>query len=311
MEEIDSIYQELENKSNQLVPKVAELDIKITTYTNWSWGFVIIGFIVAFFGIVCYIFPEINGSLTLNELGDYFAGTVASSWSLAGLFFIYVAFLGQKQQLINQQIEITHSQAEVKATRHELKGQKEQLIEQNKTAKLQRFENTFFALLTNHTSMVNDIDIRKKVINSGGYSVSAQGRDCFKVFYQRFAKECSTTAHKAQLLVEELPISDTIDCYMKSYHQNQADLGHYFRNLYHTLKLIKEESIIENKKRYSNLLRAQLSSYELGLLFYNCLGEYGNEKFYPLIEDFDFLKNLDRDLILNKDHFKEYPSLNN
>ncbi|NVK09437.1 MAG: hypothetical protein HWD89_10305 [Tenacibaculum sp.] len=307
MEDIESIYQELEIKRNQLEPKVSELDTKIDTYTKWAWGFVIFGFIVAAFGVICYLFPQIDGNLTLNELGDYFAGTVASSWSLAGLFFIYVAFIGQKQQLLNQQIEIIHSQVEVKATRFELQGQKEQLIEQNKTAKFQRFENTFFALLNNHTSMVNDIDIRKKDINSGGYSVSAQGRDCFKVFYTRFTKECNESSIKSKLM----PISETVECYMKSYHQNQADLGHYFRNLYHTLKLIKEEDIIENKKRYSNLLRAQLSSYELALLFYNCLGEYGREKFYPLIEDFDFLKNIDRDLLINQDHISEYPSLNN
>lgn len=30
-----------------------------------------------------------------SELGDFLGGTVGSLWSLAGLIFVYVAFLGQ------------------------------------------------------------------------------------------------------------------------------------------------------------------------------------------------------------------------
>ena len=123
--------EEIENKKAELDPIIKQLENKIKIYTNWAWAFVIIGFAVALIGLACFFVPSISGKLSLNELGDYFAGTVASSWSLAGLFFIYVAFLGQKQQLINQQIEMQYSQAEIKATRFELAGQKEQLVEQN------------------------------------------------------------------------------------------------------------------------------------------------------------------------------------
>ena len=49
------------------------------------------------------------------------------------LISIYFFFRAEKlhKQLINQQIELSYNQAEVKATRYELRGQKEQLIEQN------------------------------------------------------------------------------------------------------------------------------------------------------------------------------------
>lgn len=99
---------------------------------------------------------------------------------------------------------------------------------------------------------------------------------------------------------------NTLESYMEFYHENQADLGHYFRNMNHILKLIKETDYIVNKKRYSNLLRAQLSSYELVLLFYNALGVYGVEKFKPLIEEYSFLKNLDWSLIFDATHIDEY-----
>jgi len=305
METIEDIYKQIDKKIEKLEPKVKELETKTKNYTYWAWAFVIIGFVVASIGLYAYFNQNEQNQFTLNELGDYFAGTVASAWALAGLFFIYVAFLGQKQQLINQQIELSYNQAEVKATRYELRGQKEQLIEQNKTAKLQRFENTFFSLLKNHSSMVNDIDLR-----SGG-NITEQGKDCIKTFYKRFRNKCQGYVNTNQLLIEELPIDQAIEFYMEMYHSNQADLGHYFRNLYHILKLLKNENVISDKKKYSNLLRAQLSSYELAILFYNCLGDYGYEKFYPLIEQFDFLKNLDRDLLISPDHLNEYETLKN
>jgi hypothetical protein len=284
------------------------LNSKIKIFTNWAWAFVYFGLIVSVFGLFCYVFPSVIEELSLNELGDFYAGSVASSWSLAGLFFIYVAFLGQKQQLINQQIELLFNQGELKATRIELSGQREQLFEQNKTFKQQRFENTFFQLLANHMSTVNSIDIRQKSDQTGEYSISAQGKDCFKIFYNRFYKKCKTKAGKVSKIfdVNELNMKDVLQSYMEFFTQNQADLGHYFRNMYHILKFINEEDIIKNKKRYSNLLRAHLSSYELSILFYNGLGDYGTEKFKPLIEQFSFLKNLDIDLIISREHINEY-----
>lgn len=293
---IEDIYKEIDFKKAELEPQIEDLSNKINRFTKWAWAFVIIGFVVAGFGILCYLFPCISGKLTLNELGDYLSGSVASAWSLAGLFFIYVAFIGQKQQLINQQIEILYSQAEIKATRFELEGQKEQLVEQNKTLRQQRFENTFFQLINNHNSIVDSIDLRKWSPKTNSYSISSQGRDCFEVFYKRIKSECKN----------DFTIKNTLDAYMLFYNQNQADLGHYFRNMYHILKLIKETDFITNKKRYSSLLRAQLSSYELVLLFYNTLGVYGVEKFKPLIEEYSFLKNLDWNLIFDSTHIDEY-----
>lgn len=310
-DKIEEIFNEIDIKKQLLEPLINELESKVKKFTNWAWTFVYIGIAIFIFGICNYIFPNILEKLTLNELGDFFAGSVASTWSLAGLFFIYVAFLGQKQQLVNQQIELLYNQGELKATRIELSGQKEQLFEQNKTFKQQRFENTFFQLLGNHIATVDSIDIRRKSRSTDEYSISAQGRDCFQIFYRRFTLNCNRYNKNPNLQISDLELSVIIKSFMEFYHEHQADLGHYFRNMYHILKFIKEEKIQTDKKRYSNLLRAQLSSYELSILFYNGLGDYGNEKFFPLIEEFDFLKNLDRDLLINKAHLSEYGTLSN
>ena len=45
------------------------------------------------------------------------------------------------------------------------------------------------------------------------------------------------------------------------------------------------------------MLRAQMSDYELGLVFYNCLSDNGIEKFKPLAEKYALFNNI-RDKVL-------------
>ncbi|WP_416372515.1 putative phage abortive infection protein [Empedobacter brevis] len=49
-----------------------------------------------------------------------------------------------------------------------------------------------------------------------------------------------------------------------------------------------------------SIARAQLSSSEQILLFYNCIHENGREKFMPLIEKYTLFNNIDFSLLVNK-----------
>jgi len=298
-QEIEHETSRIESKVSENESKVDSLESKISTFNCIAWTMIGFGFLVAIIGICFYTHkPSEYG---LNLLGDFYAGSVASIWSLAGLFFIYVAFLGQRQQLLSQQIEILYSRLEVKHTRLELKGQKEEMKIQNSTLLQQRFESTFFQLLRNHQDIVNGIDIRVKNNRVGDWTVSSQGRDCFKVFYERFKRETGNCEG----------IDEYLDVYMNFYFKHQADLGHYFRNLYHILKYVDNAIEIdkESKFTYTSLLRALLSSYELSLIFYNGLGRYGKDYFRPLIEKYSFLKNVDDTLLLKMQHKSEYKKL--
>lgn len=65
----------------------------------------------------------------------------------------------------------------------------------------------------------------------------------------------------------------------KPFSGHSQRLGHYFRHLYLTVKSIVNSDAIdsyEEKMRYLNILRAQLSNHEQIILFYNWLGGYGN-----------------------------------
>lgn len=299
--EIRTATERIETRKTEFEGTISTLEDKIKTYTNWAWIFIGLGFLFGIVGLGIYLCKD-SSTFNLNLLGDFYGGSVASLWSLAGLFLIYVAFLGQKQQLLNQQMEIMYSQLEVKYTRLELEGQKQEMIEQNKTLRQQKFDNTFFQLLNTHSNIINSMDLRKYSSKS---DVIAEGRDCFNTFYLKLEHYIKTKDRKLKLNPKTDKLENTIDSYHLFYEKDQNNLGHYYRNLYHIIKFVNR-SDVSNKKTYTNFVRAQLSSHELVLIFYNCLSHNGNEKFKPLIEKYALLKNMNKSLVFNPSHLDEY-----
>ncbi len=301
---MNDVEQEIHNSSlriskreGEIVNEIDKLNSKVKLFTIIAWGLIVLGIVVAICAIL-YFFKFNSGS-NLKPLDEFMSGSVAAVWSLAGLFFIYVAFLGQKQQLLNQQLEIMYSQLEVKYTRLELSGQKEEMKEQNSTLRQQKFETTFFQLLNLFNSIVNSLDLR----NSRSKEVTTSGRDCFEVFYRRLNSYINQ--QKINLQQQEVTIEVYINAYDEFYNVNKSDMSHYFRTLYHIIKFIHNSSI-DNKKQYIAVTRAQLSSYEQILLFYNCLHVNGKDKFSPLIEDYALFKNIDEGLLFDPNHKSHY-----
>ncbi|WP_207758919.1 putative phage abortive infection protein [Flavobacterium aurantiibacter] len=301
--EIENASRRIETRQGEIDIELGQLITQIDRYTTWAWRFVWFGAAIGVLSTLFFLCKNNDSGFGLNLLGDFMAGTVASIWSLAGLFFIYVAFLGQKQQLLNQQLEIMYSQLEVKYTRLELSGQKEEMMLQNKTLRQQKFENTFFQLLTLFSSIVNSLDLRK---SRSSTEVISTGRDCFEIFYKRLVIFLTNrNQHTAGYKKENATLDEVILAYEDLYNNDKSDMSHYFRTIYHIVKFV-DTSDIENKKQYIAIARAQLSSYEQILIFYNCLHENGSEKFKPLIEKYSLFKNIDGSLLINKDHLTEY-----
>ncbi|MCK4825872.1 putative phage abortive infection protein [bacterium] len=221
-----------------------------------------------------------------GQFGDLFGGLNALFSGLAFAGLIYTIYL-QRNELKLQRLEL-------KQTRIELKGQKEQLKAQNETFLKQNFDSAFFQLLRFHNDILNSINLPL-----GPKRPTLNGRDCFREFYARFAKHYRANVGEQTGLEQ---INTSYIAFAKGY---QSDLGHYVRNLYNIIKYI-DSSSVEDKQMYANLVRAQLSSYELLLLFYNCLRELGFDKFKPLIEKYTLLKNIPYDKLISPEHKKLY-----
>lgn len=166
--------------------------------------------------------------------------------------------------------------------------QSTQFESQAKALDKQVFENTFFQLLGFNNQIINSasIDVKVALPDHELVYVYGNGRGAFKSLYGYLVK-----------LLKAYQYTEHSLTYTR-FHSDFGDtLGHYFRNIYQILKLIDASSFsAQEKKEYSNILRAQLSKYELGILFYNCISPLGSEKFKPLLEKYEFFEHLANDL---------------
>lgn len=281
----------------------------------------------------------ISNDQTQGVFGDQFGSVNAlfSGFALAGIIYTIVL---QKKELSLQREELEETREEFKI--------------QNITLKKQRFENTFFQLLTLHNDIVENMNIE---VFDGKYEKRKFFEGALKQLkfkstnfeYYKYSFALKLTEDEINLFLDdktqphiylnrldenerreiekftENQYNDfkaiTIDKkeeyiqkdYLDFFTTYQDSLGHYFRNLYHIFKYVYfTDLIIEEEKRvYSNIVRAQLSSDELVLLFYNSLtpinfsgnkSSLGYPKFKYLIEHFDVLQNMSRTLLLDINH---------
>lgn len=181
-----------------------------------------------------------------------------------------------------------------------------------KLARKSQFENVFFNMTSTFEEIVSHLvykepvkDMANPLIQSSLYQSNEvttatipktekiyQGRQIFRYLYL----EKFVTGGNGQVvrgikgLVETSPgIS------MNDIRENFFDgtLDHYFRYAYRIVKYIKTSKLIDDDERegYASIFRAQLSCFELWILFFNCLGMDEN-KFKHLVEDYHLFNNI-------------------
>lgn len=170
------------------------------------------------------------------------------------------------------------------------------LYEQRKQFYKQQFETSFFELLSLHNEIVNSMVINVNV----GHPVT--GRSCFANYYDVFNDKYQKTKDK---LIKHDAIIYINAAYRVFFSDAQPEIGPYFRNLFNILKFV-HNSQVDEKKMYVNFIRSQMSTYQLAVLFYNCLSINGVEKFKPLIEHYEFFEDMDFDLLLDFEHVDLY-----
>jgi hypothetical protein len=89
-----------------------------------------------------------------------------------------------------------------------------------------------------------------------------------------------------------LEASEIINIYDIVFNRYKDSLSHYFRTLYHIIKLIDKNKSID-KQFYISIIRSNLTAQESTILMYNCLHKLGVEKFKPLAEKYTLLKYID------------------
>lgn len=289
----------------RIINDLNKLEISIKWFKRSAFFLIVLGFSCLY---IVYYQNEYVHPMQWNEVGDFLSGTMVGIWSLAGLIFIYVAFLGQKQQMIYQQQELQLNRDDLELNRQEiqqtnttLKLQRKEMAQQNETAKRQQFESLFFNMIDTHLKIVDDLDTTFSVYDdfiSNNKEYNSSGRDVFMNAFNL-------------LIRPEKDGEDRIKAYQKLYGEKSAEFGHYYRFLYRIISRIDEQQFIsrslfdptgnpdrefalynyEIRYEYTSIIRSLLSDEELEMLFYNML-LYSDLKFKALIEKYCLLKSI-------------------
>lgn len=243
-----------------------------------------------------------------NELSDEEAkGLFGDSFGAVNALVSALAFAGvivslyfQRKDLKLQRQDLLLQHQELELTRKEMEEQTAEFEKQNETLKIQRFENTFFNMLSQFQEIVNSLSIRYVEHNQEQRVI---GRDTFKATFKNSIVHVEVSEEDSPFRsfrgMEDAIKAEGLAGYCKADVPTFFD--HYFRYLYRILKFVHETPLItsfKNEYEYTSMLRAILSRYELVWLYYNGLSEYGNEKLKPLIERYAMLKNLRKDLLV-------------
>ena len=240
---------------------------------RFAVAFAIVGFIILITSVFFYlnkqqifIFDNAIDSSKFSDFGTFIGGVVGPFWSLTSILLFYITLRLQRQSI------------------------------QDTNTKLERdrFESTFYHLLSLHNKNVESIDI---IRNMGNYPMlNIKGRGFFKELC--LCIEIDYNGARDHLGFKNLePEDKLIAIYTMAYYEFLSELSHYFRHLYYIITFVDDSKIINlsEKKYYLNLVRAQLSNYEMVLLAYNCISPLG-KNFKPLIVKYKLIKNIDFEL---------------
>lgn len=224
------------------------------------------------------------------------AGSDADAMGLAGdgfgainSLFSGLAFAGLIYAIFLQRDELRAQREELEMTREELKGQKAALQAQNETMNRQRFENTFFQML----SLFNQI----------ADSTTWRGDDRYKgstAFSKIYAEGLRQSYHNRLSGVsvnigEPLEVSRAMmDAYANFLRANESIMGPYIRTFKAIFDFINS-SDITNQDFYANLAKAQLSEHESLLLFYHVGYSPEEMVFESLVKKFNIFENISSD----------------
>jgi hypothetical protein len=266
-------------------------------------GLLLLGLVVLFW-YWSWKWIDLHITSTSTDIDDQTAkGLFGDKFGAVNALFSALAFAGIIFTILLQRKELALQRKELKDTRAEFEAQ-------NQTLRLQRFENTFFQMLSLHHEIVDKIYHGKK-------DDKKEGREALKSIAQSL--EAAMNSSMKTIMVQGQPqiskrITNTVEAreqIIRDYidFHRRFNLGslmnHYFRNLYHIFKFVYSSELVSNsdKQYYASLIRAQLSDDELFFIFYNSMiPGLGKPNFLFLIREFDIMDNFDFSRIVNYDY---------
>lgn len=239
---------------------------EFTTVEKWTIAILAIAVIAS---IVIYVvsfydmeFARCPGDFGI--FGDYAGGVIGTLTGLISVVFLYRTY--------RIQIEISRVQ--------------------ESQQKSSQFETTFFALLSQQRNILQQIS--GELTDSYGGTKIFTGHAYIGMLRHDLEIRLSDLMYEEQLISKDnknvLKVK-VHSLYDDLYQFHASQLGHYFRHLYHVVKFV-DDSCELNKKKYIDLIQAQMNTDELYLTAINGISNYGRKRMLPLLDKYSFLENL-------------------
>ncbi|UOG93901.1 MAG: putative phage abortive infection protein [Candidatus Thiothrix sulfatifontis] len=218
------------------------------------------------------LFPSLRIRENWGVVGDFFGGILNPVFAFLGLIMLLAT--------------LYQSQKELSLTRKELANSTEALKDQALTQRQQRFENTFFELLNQHNQLIRDMNALMHKPDISWMNL-----------------------HESEKISSD--VREELEKYLRS--NDGSNLRSYFIVLFQMLKMLyiyfngsenfskagvlKLDSLTDDEKRYSNIVRAFVDARLGCLLAVNCLsgekGKYPNyRRFKSLLERYAFFEHI-------------------
>ncbi len=215
---------------------------------------------------------------SLGLFGDQFGAVNALFSGLAFAGLIYTILL-QKEELKAQREELRY-------TRDEIEGQKLELRQQNETLTLQRFETSFFNMLSQHNEMVSRLSV---MLGGKDYLGKWVISEFSRLFHMRL------NDYYVQLPQEERQMrvaQRANDVFLEIIRNEIKNTGFYFRSLSKIFSFLDEMNFSWNEKnKYAEVVLSQLNDQEVELMFLYGLTTEG-QRFKGVIEKLSLLRDI-------------------
>ena len=268
---------------------------KVSSYEKAAKTLVSIGAIILLTGMVIFYIPEAEIN-RFGVFGEFFGGIVGSFWALAGVVLFYAAlkkqgdeFLMQREQLELQRKELKLQRVETELQRKEFERQTQQLVTQNETLAIQKFENTFFHLLSLHNDIVNSNESRDL------------GKKWAKSLYVRFIGHYQRIRQRD----EELSSIEAVKKAYERFPKRVEYLDRYFNNLRYLINFI-DKSNISDKNFYTDVIKAQFTVHELLFFFYYGISDFCDKEYRNVLQNYSMFSTMPLDELIDRTHKSMY-----
>lgn len=235
---------------------------------------VIIVYVVFWLVIDC----KIGDPDTRGVFGDKFGAINA--------LFSGLAFAGLILTLILQREELSLQRDELEQTREELSKQRTEFETQNKNLRLQRFESSFFSLLSHYLELVRRIEYS---CNDGQNLYEGRGYIVFDWFFRSKTNYDNTTYGFYGRTKDETDLAGLKNSYFR--YPGLSCINQCMTFLCRILTYMNHAELdSEDKSLYEDILFSHLSTYEIAFLFYHALAN--NISLHELEEEKQYFRNL-------------------